>query len=61
MAVVNRTVDEILKLDAHAQAAPTLWDYLCLVTRSSKMKDAFMAELAEFYSLAPPSGTPLLS
>jgi hypothetical protein len=58
--VVNRTVDEILALEARKKSAKTLSDYMRLAQRAFKLKRAFMAELAEVYSLQP-TGTPLLS
>lgn len=54
MAVTNRTVDEIHKLEAQKKAARTFGDYVNLADRVFRLKRQFMSELAQVRRLAPP-------
>lgn len=62
--VVNRTVDEIFDLEAKKKVTKSLSDYARLEQRSTKLRRAFAAELAEVYQvyrLTPAARQPALS
>lgn len=61
MAVVNRTVDEILILEEQKKRARTFMEYLRIAQLTYRLKKAFMKELAAFYRFSSPPGSTALS
>lgn len=52
MAVLNKSVDEILELEAKQNTVRTFVDWMRVTVRAEKLKAAFMKDLNEFYTLS---------
>lgn len=52
MAVVNKSVDEILELEEKKKTVKTFADWLRITARAEALKDSFMADLRQFYRVA---------
>jgi hypothetical protein len=52
MAVVNKSVDEILVLEKKKKTARTFQDWLEAHSRAELLKEEFMADLNAFYRIA---------
>jgi len=52
MAIVNRSVDEIVELETRQKNAKTFVDWLAVTSRAEALKEQFLADLRDFYAVA---------
>lgn len=52
MAVVNKSVDEIVELEVQKKKVTTFVDWLRVSLRAERLKDQFIADLQEYYAIA---------
>lgn len=56
MAVLNKSVDQIVELEKTRKNARTFMDYMKIAQHIFDLRKALFNEFAEVYNLAPPSG-----